>query len=262
LRQLIVQALDGARRGHIGPSMSLVEILRVLYDDFLLYRPSEPFWPDRDRLILSKGHGCLALYAILADKGFFSKELLSTFASSDSPLGGHPERGPVPGVEASTGALGHGLSIGVGMALAGRIRKRDYRVVVVTGDGELNEGSCWEAISCASKHRLSRLHVFVDRNRMQCYGSTREITALEPLGQKFEAFGFDVVEVDGHDLNALGKAVANLKDADRDRPIAILCDTVKGKGISFAEHDPTWHYRFILTDDDISAMYASISECR
>lgn len=242
--------------------MSLVEILRVLYDDFLRFRPSEPLWPDRDRLILSKGHGCLALYAVLADKGFFPESLLGTFAAPDSPLGGHPERGPVPGVEASTGALGHGLSIGVGMALAGRIRGRDYRVAVVTGDGELNEGSCWEAVSCASKHRLSGFHVFVDRNRMQCYGSTDETAPLEPLGDKFRAFGFNVVEVDGHDLDALRRAVRRAGDAGNDSPTAVLCDTVKGKGISFAEHDPTWHYRFLLTEEDISAMYADLSDGR
>src|SRR5262249_45050630 len=145
LRRLVVQALAGGGRGHVGPSMSLVEILRVLYDDVLRVRPDEPAWPGRDRLVLSKGHGCLALYAILADRGCCPVETLSAFCAPESRLGGHPERGPVPGVEASTGALGHGLPIAVGMALAARMRADGVRVVAVTGDGELDEGAMWEA---------------------------------------------------------------------------------------------------------------------
>ena len=158
----MVRALEGGERGHVGSSMSLIEIMRVLYDDILRYRPAEPKWPERDRMILSKGHGCLALYVMLADKGFFPLETLDTFCRRDSILGGHPEAGKVPGVEASTGALGHGLSIGVGMALAARMQKRDSRVFVVMGDGEINEGSVWEAALCAGKHRLSNLTA-VDR---------------------------------------------------------------------------------------------------
>src|SRR6516165_1093417 len=143
LRRLIVRGLEGGNRGHVGSSLSLVEILRVLYDHVLRYRPAEPRWPDRDRMILSKGHGCLALYVLLADKGFIPLETLDTFCRRDSILGGHPEASKVPGVEASTGALGHGLSVGVGMALAARIEKRDTRVIIVMGDGEFNEGSVW-----------------------------------------------------------------------------------------------------------------------
>ena len=162
LRRLIVRGLEGGGRGHIGSSMSLVEILRVLYDDVLRFKPDEPKWPERDRMILSKGHGCLALYVMLADKGFIPPETLDTFCRRDSILGGHPEAGKIPGVEASTGALGHGLSVGVGMALAARMQGRDSRVFVVMGDGEINEGSVWEAALSAGKHGLSNLTAIVD----------------------------------------------------------------------------------------------------
>ena len=183
--------------------MSLIEIMRVLYDDILRYRPEEPKWRDRDRMILSKGHGCLALYVMLADKGFIPLEALDTFCRRDSILGGHPEAGKVPGVEASTGALGHGLSIGVGMALAARMQKRDSRVFVVMGDGEINEGSVWEAAMCAGKHRLSNLTAIIDYNKIQSAGPTREIQDLEPLLDKWRAFNFAAVDVDGHDVAAL-----------------------------------------------------------
>jgi transketolase len=235
--------------------MSLVEILRVLYDDFLHCTPLKLSSPDRDRFILSKGHGCLALYAVLADKGFISLDSLDSFTAVDSILGGHPERGPVPGVEASTGALGHGLSIAVGMALAARIKKLSYRVVVVTGDGELNEGSCWEAMASASKHRLSNLHVFIDRNRMQCYGDTTDVAPLEPLREKIEAFGLEVIEVDGHDVKALREVTKHLEARGAKLPSAVICNTVKGKGIAFAENNPQWHYKFELTQKDINDLY-------
>src|SRR3954464_7483211 len=203
LRRQVVRTLAGGERGHVGSSLSLVEIMRVLYDDILRYRPKEPKWRDRDRMILSKGHGCIALYVLLADKGFFPLETLDTFCRRDSILGGPPEAGKVPGVEASTGALGHGLSIGVGMALAARIEKRDSRVVVVMGDGEINEGSVWEAALCAGKHKLSNLTAVIDYNKIQSAGPTREIQDLEPLLDKWKAFNFATVDVDGHDVNAL-----------------------------------------------------------
>src|SRR5437879_3878963 len=174
LRRLVVRALQGGERGHVGSSMSLVEIMRVLYDDILRYRPNEPKWPQRDRMILSKGHGCLALYAMLADKGFIGADSLETFCRRDSILGGHPEAGKVPGVEASTGALGHGLSVGLGMAAPVRAQKRDSRVFVVMGDGEINEGSVWEAAMCAGKHRVSHLTAIIDYNKIQSAGPTRE----------------------------------------------------------------------------------------
>jgi transketolase len=257
LRRLVVRALDGGGRGHVGSSMSLIEILRVLYDDVLRFRPSEPKWPDRDRMILSKGHGCLALYVMLVDKGFIDAEALDTFCRRDSILGGHPEAGKIPGVEASTGALGHGLSVGLGMALAVRAQKRDSRVFVVMGDGEINEGSVWEAAMCAGKHRLANLTAIIDYNKIQSAGPTREIQDLEPLADKWRAFGFVPREIDGHDVGAL-RAVFRQLPLAADKPSAIICHTVKGKGIPFAENDPNWHHKAKLSADTVSQMYGAL----
>jgi transketolase len=257
LRKLVVRALEGGERGHVGSSMSLIEIMRVLYDDILRYRSKEPQWHERDRMILSKGHGCIALYVILADKGFIPLETLDTFCRRDSILGGHPEAGKVPGVEASTGALGHGLSIGVGMALAARIQKRDSRVIVVMGDGEINEGSVWEAAMCAGKHRLSNLTAVIDYNKIQSAGPTREIQDLEPLLDKWRAFNFATIDVDGHDVEALRNVFRNLPLA-QDRPTAIICHTVKGKGISFAENDANWHHKSKIAKDLIAKLYGAL----
>jgi transketolase len=240
LRNLVIDALEGGERGHVGSSMSLIEIVRVLYDDILKQCPAEPHWPERDRCILSKGHGCLALYALLADHGYFPKDTLKTFCRFDSILGGHPDRSLVAGVEASTGSLGHGLSIGVGMALSARMKKQSYRVFVIMGDGEINEGSVWEAALAAGKHGLSNLIAIIDYNKIQSYGETRAVQPLEPLLDKWEAFGFDAVEVDGHDVEKLRETFA--VRLYQNRPLAVICHTVKGKGISYAEHDPNWHH--------------------
>jgi transketolase len=257
LRRLVVRTLAGGERGHVGSSMSLIEIMRVLYDDILRYRANEPKWRDRDRMILSKGHGCIALYVLLADKGYFPLETLDTFCRRDSILGGHPEAGKVPGVEASTGALGHGLSIGVGMALAARMQKRDSRVIIVMGDGEINEGSVWEAAMCAGKHRLTNLTAVIDYNKVQSAGPTREIQDLEPLLDKWRAFNFATVDVDGHDVEALRDVFRRLPLA-QDRPSAVICHTVKGKGIAFAEHDPNWHHKSHLHKAIIAKLYAAL----
>lgn len=254
LRKLIVDALVGGGRGHLGSSMSMVEILRILYDSFLNYRSTEPYWLDRDRLILSKGHGCLALYALLADKGFFPKEELTTFCQPTSRLGGHPEKGKLPGIEASTGALGHGLSMGVGIALAAKIRQQSYRVVVITGDGEINEGSVWEAAMSAAKHRLANLTVFVDYNKLQSYGSTKEVLDLEPLSDKWRSFGFAVEEIDGHNVQALENLMQRLP-LNNHKPTAIICHTIKGKGFPFAEGRAEWHHKSRLKAEEIAAMY-------
>lgn len=257
LRKLVIRALDKGGRGHIGSSMSPIEILRVLYDDVLHVRADDPLWHDRDRCILSKGHGCLALYALLADKGFFPLSELDTFCQRDSILGGHPERGKVPGVEASTGALGHGLSIGVGMALAARIERRTSRVFVIMGDGEINEGSVWEAAMCAGKHGLSNLVAIIDYNKIQSAGTTREIQDLEPLVDKWRSFGFSVQEVDGHDVSALQDVFLAIPLSDG-RPTALVCHTIKGKGISFAENDPEWHHKAKLPPETIARLYQAL----
>ncbi len=257
LRRLVIRGLQGGNRGHLGSSLSLIEILRVLYDDVLRYRSEEPWWEGRDRCILSKGHGCLALYAVLVDKGFFPAVELDRFCRFDAVLGGHPERDKIPGVEASTGALGHGLSMGVGMALALRAKKKDSRVFVVMGDGEINEGSVWEAAMSASKHRLSNLIALVDYNKIQSYGPTREVQELHPLPAKWESFGFAVREVDGHDVMALFEQLSDLPFS-AGRPGVVICHTVKGKGISFAEGNPNWHHKSRMKPEDFQSMYREI----
>jgi len=254
LRRYVIDAMRGGGRGHLGSSMSMVEILRVLYDSVLKFDPKNPQAADRDRFILSKGHGCLALYAILADRGFFPVSELESFCRPTSRLGGHPERGKVPGVEASTGALGHGVPIGVGIALAMRLQKKQSRVFVLTGDGEVNEGSNWEALMAAAKHKLTNLTVMVDYNKLQSYGRTVDVLDLEPLVDKFESFGFVTHEVDGHDVAALEQIMEKLPFA-KDAPSAIICHTIKGKGFPFAEGNPEWHHKSGMTETDIQQMY-------
>ena len=253
LRQLVVRMIEVGRRGHIGSAASLIEVLRVLYDSWLDYRVDEPGWSDRDRFILSKGHGCLALYAVLADKGFISLDELDRFCSPESLLGGHPEI-KVPGVEASTGALGHGFPIGVGMALAAKLKSKEYRVAVVVGDGEINEGSVWEAALSAAKHRLSNLVVFIDYNKLQSYGKTSDVLDLEPLVDKWVSFGFETREVNGHDVSALEELVRSLP-FNKGKPSAVICHTVKGKGFGIAEHNSDWHHKSRLSNEEIGAMY-------
>lgn len=257
LRKLVVRGLAGGGRGHLGPAMSLIEILRVLYDDVLRFRPQSPAWKNRDRCILSKGHGCLGLYAILADKDYFPLEVMDTFCKRDSILGGHPEAGKIPGVEASTGSLGHGMSIGIGMALAARMEKRDSRVFVIVGDGEINEGSVWEAALSAGKHGLDNFTVLVDYNKAQASGPTKDIQDLEPLLDKWRSFGFAVIEANGHDINALRGALASLPLAAR-KPSAVICHTTKGKGIPFAENNPDWHHKAKIGQEEISNMNTAL----
>lgn len=258
LRKLILDAFCSARRGHLGPAFSLVEILRVLYDYVLKYDPHNPHWEDRDRLILSKGHGCLALYAILADKDFFSKEELDTFCTMDGILGGHPEI-KIPGVEASTGSLGHGLAIGVGMAISARIKKKDWRVFVILGDGECNEGSVWEAALIAAKHNLSNLCVVIDYNKFQSYGPLSQTSGLDSLKEKWTAFGFDTVEVDGHVVDDLKETFSQFPFSPN-KPSAIICHTVKGKGIEFVENNPNWHHKSNLSEEEIKHLFSSLGE--
>ncbi len=243
----------------LGSTLSLIEILRVLYDSVLHHRPEEPQWPGRDRMILSKGHGCLAQYALLADKGYFPEAELDSFCGLNARLGGHPEFGKLPGIEASTGALGHGLPIGVGLALAARLRREDWRVFVVLGDGEINEGSNWEAALGAAKHGLGALTVLIDYNKIQSYGPTRDVLDLEPLADKWRAFGFDVAEVDGHNVAAL-EAVLAPERLGGTHPRAIICHTIKGKGIPLAENDPTWHHKSRFKDHERQAITDALGE--
>lgn len=257
LRRLVVRGLAGGGRGHLGSALSAIEILRVLYDDILHVDAARPGWPDRDRCILSKGHGCLALYAVLADKGFFPAEELDRFCRFDGMLGGHPEAGKIPGVEASTGALGHGPSIGVGLALAARLAGRNSRIFVVTGDGEINEGSVWEAAMSAGKHGLDNYTVIVDYNKHQSYASTATVQDLEPLRDKWTSFGFSVRDVDGHSVDSLRRAFTDLPFATG-KPNAVICHTIKGRGIGYAENDMAYHHKSKISDDEIERMLDAI----
>ena len=259
LRVQILRAFAAGKRGHLGSAFSLVEMLRVLYDDVLRFDSARPLWEGRDRMILSKGHGCLALYAILVDKGFFPDSELLKFCHLDGKLGGHPERGKVPGVEASTGSLGHGLSLGIGMALALRARPEAGRVFVIDSDGECNEGSLWEAALSAAKHRLDNLTVLVDYNHMQSYSTTAEVLDLDPLADKWRAFGWAAKEVDGHDVEALRNALAPTPFAPG-KPSVLICHTVKGKGIKQLEWNAAWHHKNKVTEDEVAALLAELEE--
>lgn len=256
LRRLIVRMLEAGGRGHVGSAFSAVEMIRVLYDDVMNYDAADPKWSGRDRFILSKGQGCMALYAVLADKKFFPDVELEKFCMADGLLGGHPEI-TIPGVEASTGSLGHGMSIGIGFALNAKFEKATHRTFVVIGDGESNEGSIWEAALCASKHHLSNLTVLVDYNKYQSYGTTFEVQDLEPISAKWSSFGFGVTEVDGHNVNELRSALSTLPIEDG-KPNAIICHTIKGKGVDFVENNMDWHHKNRVSEEEIQALMSQL----
>ena len=250
LRSLVVDCLLGGGRGHMGSAMSLIEILRVLYDEILKFNPKKPRDDDRDRLILSKGHGCLALYAILSDKKFFNKNILKTSSRFNSILGGHPEYGKVPGVEASTGALGHGPAIGAGMAMSAKLKNKKHKIFVIVGDGEINEGSFWETSMMVAKHKLNNFNVLIDYNKIQSYGKTKEVLNLEPLKEKLKSFGYNVLEVNGHDVKKLTIQI-NKMCKSKQKPSSLICHTIKGKGFPFAEKNPKWHHKNFFSNDEI-----------
>jgi transketolase len=258
LRKIILDGFTSARRGHLGSYFSLVEIIRVLYDDTLRVNAKNPHWKERDRFILSKGHGSMALYAVLSDHGFFPKKHIKDFVNFNSILGQHPDSRKVPGVEASTGSLGHGLSIGVGMALAAKIDHKKYRVFVVISDAESQEGSIWEAALAIHKHNLTNLITLVDYNHMQSYGSSHEVLDLEPLAKKWEAFGFGVSQINGHDVVELRRTIKHVIQKPT-KPQIIICHTVKGKGIRSIENDMDWHHKTKLSDEDIANLYTELA---
>lgn len=228
--------------GHTGGDLSAADILAVLYlGGVLCVDPAQPRWPARDRFILSKGHGAAAFYSTLAARGFFPADQLRTYMEPLSMLNGHPDRNKLPGVEANTGPLGHGLPIAVGAALAARMRHETWRVFVLTGDGELQEGSNWEAAMTAQHYGIDNLTVIVDRNRIQQGDFTENTIRMEPLAARFAAFGFAVEEIDGHDAGALLGRFAHLP-LETGKPSCIIARTIKGKGVSFAENQPAWHH--------------------
>ena len=228
--------------GHTGGDLSSADILTTLYlGGVLRVDPANPAWPQRDRFVMSKGHCSGAFYSALAFRGFFPRTLLSTFMDPLSKLNGHPDRNKLPGVEANTGPLGHGLPIAVGAALAARMRGEDWRVFVLTGDGELQEGSNWEAAMTAQHYGLDNLVVIVDRNRIQQGDFTEKVSRMDPLGDRWTAFGFAVAEVDGHDPAALRELLSQVP-IKQGKPSCIIANTIKGKGVSFAENKPAWHH--------------------
>jgi transketolase len=240
VRRDIVTTIRGAGLGHIGGDLSVTDILVAAYWSALDVDPSAPDRPDRDRFVLSKGHCAVALYSVLAEVGFFPRSELGSFAQPLSPLNGHPNRVKVPGVETNTGPLGHGLPVATGCALAAKLGGRDFRTIVVMGDGEMQEGSNWEAIMTAAHYELHSLTAIVDRNRLQQGARTEDTKVLEPLDEKLTSFGFEARRIDGHDYSALVEALA---PSTTGKPVAIVADTVKGKGVSFIEDRVEWHHK-------------------
>jgi transketolase len=241
MRAHIVRMLAEAGSGHPGGSLSATDIIATLYFKHMCVNPDNPSWEDRDRLVLCKGHAAPALYAALAIRGFFPEEELLTVRKLGSRLQGHPCVNTTPGVDMSTGSLGQGLSVANGMALAGRLDGRDYYVYAVMGDGELQEGQVWEAAMSAAHYGLDHVIAFVDHNGLQIDGPNDDVMCVSPIGDKFRAFGWDVIELeDGHDLAALDDAVTRAK-ACKGKPTVIVCETVKGRGVSFMENEVDWH---------------------
>jgi transketolase len=236
----IIEMIAAANAGHPGGSLSAADIVTALYFRIMQIDPKNPGWPDRDRFILSKGHACPVWYAALAERGFFDKSHLATLRKMDSILQGHPDMRKTPGIDMTAGSLGHGLSAGLGMALSGKLRRKTYHVWVVIGDGETQEGSIWEAAMAASKWKLDNLTAVLDRNRLQNDACVADVMPIEPLPDKWRAFGWNVVEIDGHDME---QVVASLEAAKerKGEPTMIIAHTVKGKGVSYMENVVEWH---------------------
>lgn len=242
LRKTIFLTAYKGNTGHLASAFSVIEILYVLYfGGILKYDAANPDWEERDKLVMSKGQGSLALYSVLSKAGFFPKEELDTFCRPGSKLGGEPRLGDIPGVEASTGSLGHGLSYAVGIAMAYKIQKKENHVYVVIGDGECQEGSVWEAAMAAKNFKLDNLTVIMDNNKLQAMGTVKELMGIDDWSGKWKEFGWHVINVDGHDVGQIENALK--KQCVKDTPTMIIADTIKGKGVSFMENVPIWHFR-------------------
>jgi transketolase len=252
IRKRVLFMTRAAKSSHIGTNYSVIELLVVLYQKILQVDPARPEWQKRDRFVLSKGHGCASLYAVLAQKGFFAADWLDSFYQDGSKLAGHATHS-VPGIEVSTGSLGHGLSIATGMALVSKRDRESWRAFVLLSDGECDEGSTWEAVLFAGHHRLDNLVAIIDYNKMQALGHTREVLNLESLSSKWRAFGWSVREIDGHNIAQIERTLKAIPFSDG-KPNCIIAHTVKGKGVSFMEDELLWHYRFPHDDEYESAL--------
>ena len=236
----IIEQVHSAKSGHPGGSLSIADIMTYLYFKEMNIDPKNPDMEDRDRLVLSKGHTCPALYAALAEKGYFDVELLKTFRKMGSILQGHPDMKNIPGVDMSSGSLGQGISAACGMALAGKLDKKNYRVYAILGDGEIEEGQVWEAFMFASHYKLNNLCAIIDRNGLQIDGRCADVMSTEPLEEKMSSFGFNVINADAHDFDSIEKAFNSIKNCC-DKPSVIIADSTKGKGVSFMENVVSWH---------------------
>ncbi|NIA06483.1 MAG: transketolase [Actinobacteria bacterium] len=240
IRRELLKMIHTAKSGHPGGALSAADIVTALYWQVMRIRPEEPDWPDRDRFILSKGHACPVLYTALCLKGYFDREHLGRLRRINSILQGHPDMRKTPGIDSTTGSLGNGLSIGIGMALMGKLDKKDYRVYVMLGCGELDEGMIWEAAMCANKYKLDNLCAVVDYNQLQLDGTVDEVMPLEPLSDKWQAFGWNVLRIDGHDIKIILEAFGKAEET-KNAPTVIIADTIKGKGVSYMEDICGWH---------------------
>ena len=254
VRQETIRLISIAKTGHYASAFSAAEIIATLYYGVLRLRRGDPSWPDRDRFLLGKGHAAVAVYPVLADLGFLDRALLDEYTRLGNPLGDHPDMRRVPGIDFSSGSLGHALSAGLGMVLAARITGRDFRVFVLLGDGELHEGQVWEAALAAAHHRAGSLIAIVDRNRYSLDGTVDEVMGIEPVREKWSAFGWETFEVNGHDPAQLLELLRDLRDGERTRPALVVAHTVKGKGISFMEAQPGWHLGWLHPDDERAAL--------
>jgi len=240
-----------AKVGHYSSTFSCAEIFAVLYYDILRLRRGEPKWPERDRFLMGKGHAAVGLYPLLADWGFFPASVLDGYCKLGNPLGDHPDMRLVPGADFSSGSIGHALSAGLGMALGARIQKRSFDVYALLGDGEMQEGQVWAAALAASHHKARNLVAIVDRNGYQLDGKTDEVMGIEPLADKWRSFGWEVHEVDGHDVAALATLLRRIKaDLVREAPACVIAHTLKGKGVSFMESEPGWHLGWLAPEDE------------
>ena len=253
IRKDIIDEVYSAKSGHPGGSLSIADIMAVLYFNELNIDEKNPKWEERDRMVLSKGHSSPALYAALCERGYFPKGDLKTFRKINSNLQGHPNMNDLPGVDISSGSLGQGLSVSVGMAIAAKLDNKDYRVYCIVGDGEIEEGQVWEAAMAANKYKLDNLCVIVDNNNLQIDGTIEEVMSSYPIDKKFESFGFNTIQINGHNIEEIQAAFREAKEY-KGKPTCIIAKTIKGKGISFMENKAEWHGKAPSTEQYEQAM--------